>query len=63
MNTDLGGPGLHTFGVPVDEFAGAVMARLGEGDLEISYGFAAQSSRASRQELDAIFQRMNASRF
>ena len=27
--------------------------------LEIPYGFAAQSSRASRGELDAIFERMN----
>jgi uncharacterized oxidoreductase len=62
VNTDLGGPGLHTFGVPVDEFAEAVMARLREGDLEIPYGFAAQSSRASREGLDVMFQRMNAPR-
>src|SRR6185436_4293252 len=61
VNTDLGGPGLHTFGVPVDEFADVVFARLEAGDLEIPYGFAAQSSRASRGELDAIFQRMNQS--
>jgi uncharacterized oxidoreductase len=62
VNTDLGGPGLHTFGEPVDEFADAVMDRLRAGDLEIPYGFAAQANRASRDELDAIFQRMNASR-
>jgi uncharacterized oxidoreductase len=59
VNTDLGGPGLHTFGVAVEEFAEAVMARLREGDLEIPYGFSAQASRASREELDAIFARMN----
>jgi uncharacterized oxidoreductase len=59
VNTDLGGPGLHTFGVPVGEFADAVMARLGAGDLEISYGFSGQASRASREELDVIFARMN----
>ncbi len=59
VNTDLGGPGLHTFGVPLDEFADAAVARLEAGDLEIAYGFAAQSSRASRGELDAIFERMN----
>jgi uncharacterized oxidoreductase len=59
VNTDLGGPGLHTFGAPLDEFADAVMARLAAGDLEIPYGFAAQASRASRDELDAIFTRMN----
>jgi len=60
VNTDLGGVGLHTFGAPLDEFADAVFARLGAGDLEIAYGGAAQSSRASRAELDEIFNRMNA---
>jgi len=59
VNTDLGGPGLHTFGVPLNEFADAVFARIPQGDQEIAYGFAQQSSRASRQELDAMFQRMN----
>ncbi len=59
VNTDLGGPGLHTFGVPVEEFVAAVMARLRAGDLEIPYGFSAQASQASREELDALFTRMN----
>ncbi|HEY7213964.1 MAG TPA: SDR family oxidoreductase [Thermoanaerobaculia bacterium] len=59
VNTDLGGPGLHTFGVPLDEFADAVMAGLQKGEREVAYGFAQQSSRASREELDAIFARMN----
>jgi uncharacterized oxidoreductase len=60
VDTDLGGPGLHTFGVPVDEFADAVMKQLAAGSLEIAYGFAEQASRGSRPELDAIFARMNA---
>ena len=59
VDTDLGGPGLHTFGVPLDEFADSAFERLGRGELEIPYGFAEASSRASRQELDAIFERMN----
>ncbi len=59
VDTDLGGPGLHKSGVPVDEFADSVFPRLAAGELEIAYGFAQQSSRASRQELDAIFARMN----
>jgi uncharacterized oxidoreductase len=59
VDTDLGGPGLHAFGVALDEFADAVMPRLAQGELEIAYGFAQQSSRASRAELDAIFTRMN----
>ncbi|HWF83504.1 MAG TPA: SDR family NAD(P)-dependent oxidoreductase [Vicinamibacterales bacterium] len=61
VNTDLGGVGLHTFGAPLDDFADAVFARLGAGDLEIAHGFAAQSSQASRAALDAIFTRLNAS--
>jgi uncharacterized oxidoreductase len=59
VDTDLGGPGLHTFGAPVDAFADAVMTRLENGDLEIPYGFAEEASRASRRELDAMFERMN----
>ncbi len=59
VNTELGGPGLHTFGVSVREFADAVMSRLRAGELEIPYGLSARASRASRQELDEIFQRMN----
>lgn len=59
VDTDLGGPGLHKFGVPVNEFADSVFERLAAGELEIAYGFAQQSSRASRQELDAIFSKMN----
>jgi uncharacterized oxidoreductase len=59
VNTDLGGPGLHTFGVPLDEFADSAAERLRKGDLEIPYGFSEQASRASREELDAIFERMN----
>jgi uncharacterized oxidoreductase len=59
VDTDLGGVGLHTFGVPLNEFADAVFTRLAGDELEIAYGFAAQSSRASRAELDEMFTRMN----
>ncbi|MGZ3687398.1 MAG: SDR family oxidoreductase [Bdellovibrionota bacterium] len=59
VNTDLGGPGLHTFGVPLDEFADSTMKRLEKGDLEIPYGFSEKASRGSRQELDELFARMN----
>jgi uncharacterized oxidoreductase len=60
VNTDLGGPGLHTFGVALDAFADHVMGRLASGEAEITYGFSEQASRASRAELDEIFRRMNA---
>lgn len=59
VDTDLGGVGLHTFGVPLDEFADAVFNRLPTGEREIAYGTAEKSSRASREELDQIFQFMN----
>jgi uncharacterized oxidoreductase len=59
VNTALGGAGLHTFGVALDEFADAAFAGLRQGDVEITYGFSAQTSRASRDELDATFNRMN----
>jgi uncharacterized oxidoreductase len=61
VNTELGGAGLHTSGVAVDEFADAVIGRITDGDLEIAYGFAQQASRASRAELDQMFSRMNQS--
>lgn len=62
VDTDLGGPGLHTFGVDVNEFADAVMTRVATGEQEVGYGFAEQSRQASGEQLDATFERMNASR-
>lgn len=59
VNTDLGGVGLHTQGVPLDEFADAVMKRVAEGELEVGYGFSETSRRASREALDERFRRLN----
>jgi uncharacterized oxidoreductase len=59
VDTDLGGPGLHTFGVPIAEFADAVMPRIAAGEIEVAYGFAQKASQASRQDLDALFRQMN----
>jgi len=59
VNTDLGGKGLHTSGVDVNEFTDAVVQQFESGQIEASYGFAAQSSQASRAELEVIFDRMN----
>ena len=61
VDTDLGGVGLHTFGTPVDEFVDAVFARLGT-ETEIGYGYSEGIRKASRDELDAAFVRMNANR-
>ena len=59
VDTDLGGPGLHTFGVNVDEFADAVMARLATGEQEVGYGTSEVSRLASRAALDEQFRVMN----
>jgi len=58
VNTDLGGPGLHTFGAPLDDFADAVVARMGAGEMEIAYGFAEERARDAHV-FDAAFARMN----
>jgi len=59
VDTDLGGVGLHTFGVNANEFADAIFEGLQRGEQEIAYGTALTSSRASREELDEISRRMN----
>ena len=61
VDTDLQAPGLHTFGVNVDEFADDIFLGLERGQQEVSFGTALQASRASREQLEAVFDRMNAS--
>lgn len=55
VNTELGGAGIHTSGVPVDDFANSVMARVVAGELEVGYGFSETARRASREQLDDHF--------
>lgn len=59
VNTDLGGPGLHTFGTPLDEFIDAVVVQLQQGSSEITHGFSAQATQASPKQRDEMFARMN----
>ena len=59
VRTDLGGPGLHDFGVPVDEFADAVMLALEAGKQEIGYGTSEPALRLSRDELDKAIAAIN----
>lgn len=61
VDTDLGGKGLHTFGVPLDEFTDGIVEQLKMGSIEATYGFSAESSRASRDQLESIFNQMNQS--
>ena len=62
VNTDLGGPGLHTFGVNVDAFADSIFAGLEKGETEIGYETSEVRRLASRKELDEYFAQMNAPR-
>jgi uncharacterized oxidoreductase len=52
VNTDLGSVGLHTHGVPLDEFAASVMKRIDAGELEVGFGTSESRRFASRAELD-----------
>lgn len=59
VDTDLGGPGLHTFGAPLKDFADGIWRQLEEGKQEAAYGFGAEAARVGREQFDAIFARMN----
>lgn len=60
-NTDLGGKGLHDDGAPLEAFADETFARLLLGAEEIGFGFSEHSRRASREQLDELFVRLNPS--
>jgi len=59
VDTDLQAPGLHKFGVNIDEFADAVFVGLKESKNEIAYGTALTASLANKDEQNAIFKRLN----
>jgi uncharacterized oxidoreductase len=59
VDTDLGGPGLHTFGVPLDEYADFAFGKLLQGDEEFGYGSAEKARSAGREETQRIFEAMN----
>ncbi|KGP83140.1 MULTISPECIES: SDR family oxidoreductase [unclassified Paenibacillus] len=58
VNTDLGGAGLHSQGVPLDAFADGIFKGLEEGQKEIGYGTSAKAMRMSRDEIDETGTRM-----
>ena len=59
VDTDLGGAGLHAFGAPLGEFTDSIWEQLEAGSQEAAFGMAADASRASREQLDIVFKRMN----
>ncbi|RHY24728.1 hypothetical protein DYB32_008719 [Aphanomyces invadans] len=60
VDTDLQAPGLHTFGVNVDEFADSIYTRLEAGEVEIGFGIAEHSRTAFRQAFGEGFEFLNA---
>jgi uncharacterized oxidoreductase len=59
VDTDLGGPGLHTFGAPLAVYADSVFEQLGQGAAETTYGFSQQMAAIGREQLEQTFQKMN----
>ncbi|HET6337553.1 MAG TPA: SDR family NAD(P)-dependent oxidoreductase [Polyangiales bacterium] len=60
VNTDLGGKGLHTFGVPLEPYADDVMDKLARDVPEFGYQFSDAARLGSRAESDERFATMNA---
>lgn len=52
VNTDLGGPGLHTFGAPLDDFADAIFEGLEKGEIEIGYKNNLEQTKLPRQDIE-----------
>ncbi|KAI8476285.1 MAG: hypothetical protein J3K34DRAFT_512077 [Monoraphidium minutum] len=59
VNTDLGGPGLHDFGAPLDEFADSVMKDLAAGHESVYFGFSGKLSAASGEDWQRAFVMIN----
>jgi uncharacterized oxidoreductase len=59
LNTDLGGKGLHDEQPAVSDFVNAVFQQLKEGKTELTFGFSEQISKATPEEIQVIFNRMN----
>lgn len=59
VNTDLGGKGLHDFGMPLQAFADETFAKLREGAEEFGVGFSEKGRVASYDERTAMFKQIN----
>ncbi|UII26930.1 SDR family NAD(P)-dependent oxidoreductase [Fulvivirga maritima] len=59
VNTDLGGKGLHTYGVDVKEFTLSVMNRLVNDEMEVGFGSSEEVRFFGKPENETRFKRMN----
>lgn len=62
VNTDLGGPGLHDFGAPLDEFADSVFKDLARGEDTVYFGFSGKIASAApgSEAWEGAFKTINA---
>jgi uncharacterized oxidoreductase len=60
VNTDLGGKGLHNFGVPLEPYADDVMEKLAGSEQEFGYQFSDAARLASRAENEERLSQINA---
>lgn len=59
LNTDLGGKGLHDAAPPVSAFIESAFEQLKQGKTEITFGFSEAMSKASPEDIQKAFARMN----
>lgn len=59
LNTDLGGKGLHDAAPPVSAFIAAVFEQLKQGKTEATFGFSEAMAKATPEDLQNAFARMN----
>jgi len=59
LNTDLGGKGLHDQAPPVSDFIKAIFEQLQQGKTELTFGFSEAMAKASQEDLQKAFARLN----
>jgi uncharacterized oxidoreductase len=59
LNTDLGGKGLHDQAPPVSDFIKAIFEQLQQGKTELTFGFSEAMAKASQDDLQKAFTRLN----
>jgi uncharacterized oxidoreductase len=59
VNTDLGGPGVHNFAIPLKEFINAVRKQLENDSIEITYGTSELLHKTAQEQFNEAFKRMN----
>jgi len=59
LNTDLGGKGLHDQAPPVSDFIKTIFEQLQQGKTELTFGFSEAMAKASQEDLQKAFARMN----